>query len=168
MMLRMPTSTYRSSLETWPISNPIRGDAIMPPAKLNAAWRAELPGPLCSVTPTAKPNNDQRHPDPKDIQYGLFCFIEPSPALELTAAPSWEPSRLGASIPPCHRAGVSARLDVEHELCAAARDRIERNGRHRVDALRKILSTPRLHQATSRHEIHVHAGDLSCVRGELA
>src|SRR5947208_11589372 len=56
----------------------------------------------------------------------------------------------------------------EHELCAAAGDRIERNGRHRVDALGKIFSTPRLHQATSRHEIHVHTSDLPCVRRELA
>src|SRR5947208_16470460 len=56
----------------------------------------------------------------------------------------------------------------EHELCAAARDRIESNGRHRVDALGKILPPPGLHQATSRHEIHVHAGDLPCVGRELA
>jgi hypothetical protein len=56
----------------------------------------------------------------------------------------------------------------EHELGAAARERIERNGRHRVDALGKILSTPRLHQPTSRHEIHVHAGDLPRVGRELA
>lgn len=56
----------------------------------------------------------------------------------------------------------------EHELRAAARDRIERNGRHRVDALGKILPPPGLHQATSRHEIHVHAGDLPGVGRELA
>src|SRR4030095_14788758 len=44
---------------------PISGDAIMPPPKLSAACRAELPGPLCSVTPTAKPNSAQRYPDSK-------------------------------------------------------------------------------------------------------
>src|SRR5215467_15935813 len=56
----------------------------------------------------------------------------------------------------------------EHELCAAAGDRSEGNRRHRVDALWKIVSTPCLHQATSGHEIHVHAGYLPCVRRELA
>ena len=56
----------------------------------------------------------------------------------------------------------------EHEFGPAAGNGVERNGRHRVDALGKILSTPRLHETTSRHEIHVHAGDLPCVRRKLA
>ena len=33
-------------------------------------------------------------------------------AAVVTAATSWEPSRRDASMPPCHRAGVSARRDV--------------------------------------------------------
>src|SRR5262245_8009109 len=56
----------------------------------------------------------------------------------------------------------------EYEFCPTAGSRGERNGRHRVDALGKILSTPRLNQASSRNEIHIHSCDLSCVRRKLA
>jgi len=56
----------------------------------------------------------------------------------------------------------------EYEFSPSAGSGSERNGGHRVNALGKILPTPRLDEASSRHEIHIHSGDLTCVRGELA
>src|SRR5262245_53736730 len=56
----------------------------------------------------------------------------------------------------------------EHQFGSPSGNGAERNSRHRVDALGKILSTPRLHQATSGHEIHVHAGDLPCFSRKFA
>src|SRR5262245_36411488 len=56
----------------------------------------------------------------------------------------------------------------EHQFGSPSGNGGERNSGHRIDALGKILSTPRLHQATSRHEIHVHTGDLPCVSRKLA
>src|SRR5688572_18488641 len=56
----------------------------------------------------------------------------------------------------------------EHEFRPAVRSGRERNSRHRIDTLGKVLSTPRLYQPASRHEVYVDAGDLSRVGRKLA
>src|SRR5678816_2652154 len=55
----------------------------------------------------------------------------------------------------------------EHQFRASAWCGGQRNGRHGVDALGEILSTPCLDKASSRNEIDVHSGDLTGVRRKL-
>src|SRR5258706_2071965 len=56
----------------------------------------------------------------------------------------------------------------EHQLRSAAGSGCERDGCHRIDALGEILSTPRLYQPASRHEVHVDAGDLPGISRKFA
>src|SRR5262249_11988711 len=56
----------------------------------------------------------------------------------------------------------------KHQFGSSSGNGVERNSSHRIDALGKIPSTPRLHEATSRHEIHVHTGDLPRISRKLA
>jgi hypothetical protein len=56
----------------------------------------------------------------------------------------------------------------QHQFGAAAACRRERDGGHRINTLRKIISTPGLHKTTAGHKIHIHPGHAPIVSRERA
>src|SRR5688572_11805936 len=56
----------------------------------------------------------------------------------------------------------------EYEFGPTAGSGSKRNCRHRVNALGKIVATPRLNQSSSPREIHVHSSDLPCLSRKLS